>query len=183
MLEHLTPHIQGKRIVELGCGTGRLAATLIERGADSYLRYDFAPSAIKIAQQRAADEGLEDRIKFKVVEIGELEKIDADFVISMGLFSWVSDDHIEHIFSITRNIDFLHNFSERRLSIRQILKFIHSRLLSSGGHHPSSRNYDAVASIPKTMGWQNVYALRHPKLYDAMCISSLPFSNDLSARE
>lgn len=180
VLEHLTPHIGGKHIVELGCGTGRLAQALIERGAASYTGYDFAANAVAIAEQRTAEQGLQDRIHFKCATIDELTPMDGDFVFSMGLLSWIPMPLVEHVFSITRGIDFLHNFSEQRLSLRQIFKFIHSHFIAPGTFHPRSRPYDMYADIPKRMGWKTVYDLRHKKLYDAMCISSLPFPASLN---
>jgi 2-polyprenyl-3-methyl-5-hydroxy-6-metoxy-1,4-benzoquinol methylase len=44
------------RIVEIGCGTGQLAAFLIEQGVESYFGIDFSPKAIELAR-RAAPEG------------------------------------------------------------------------------------------------------------------------------
>lgn len=180
VLEHLTPHIDGKHVVELGCGTGRLAQTLIERGAASYTGYDFAANAIAIAEQRTAEQNLQERVHFNCADTSTLTAIDADFVFSMGLLSWIPLAQVEHVFSITRGIDFLHNFSEKRLSVRQMVKFIHSRLIATGTFHPRSRPYDVYAEIPKRMGWDTIYDFRHKKLYDAMCISSLPFPASLS---
>jgi 2-polyprenyl-3-methyl-5-hydroxy-6-metoxy-1,4-benzoquinol methylase len=179
VLEHLAPHIENKHIVEFGCGTGRLASALVERGAASYTGYDFAANAIIIAEQRTAEQGLQDRIRFTCAEVGEMRSIEADFVFSMGLLSWIPLTMIDHLFTVTREMHFLHNFSEKRLSWRQAVKFVHSRFISPGEFHPRSRPYDVIADIPKRLGWKTVYDLRHAKLYDAMCISSLPFPDSL----
>jgi 2-polyprenyl-3-methyl-5-hydroxy-6-metoxy-1,4-benzoquinol methylase len=42
-----------KRVLEIGCGTGQLAALLIEQGVESYVGIDFSPKAIELARQAA----------------------------------------------------------------------------------------------------------------------------------
>src|SRR2546430_945199 len=49
----LRPHVAGRRVVELGCGSGLLAAPLVEAGAASYLGIDIARSAIASARCRS----------------------------------------------------------------------------------------------------------------------------------
>jgi len=184
VLEHITPHIQGKRVVELGCGTGRMALELMERGAGSYCGYDFTPSGIRIAQKRIEKierNDLRNSIHFELADIATLQKIEADFVFSMGLFYWIPPPLIDHVFSISQGIDFLHNFSEKIFNPRQVLKFLFARSFYRNlkDHKSSSRKIEIIANIPKQYGFQNVHCLRHQKLYDAVCISSKVFPETL----
>jgi len=42
-----------RRVLEIGCGTGQLAAYLFDQGIDSYVGIDFSPKAVKYARQNA----------------------------------------------------------------------------------------------------------------------------------
>jgi SAM-dependent methyltransferase len=42
-----------RRVLEIGCGPGQLAAMLIEQGVDEYVGLDFSPRAIAMARQSA----------------------------------------------------------------------------------------------------------------------------------
>jgi SAM-dependent methyltransferase len=42
-----------RRILEIGCGPGQLAAFLLEQGVESYVGLDFSPTAIDLARQVA----------------------------------------------------------------------------------------------------------------------------------
>lgn len=171
--DHFGPFVKGKKIAELGCGTGRMAQDMIDRGAAFYSGYDFTDNGIAMAKQRTAGQP---NVKFEAVDILDLEPLDADFVFSLGLFSWSSIQLIDHIFRISKGGDFLHNFSVRRYtSIKQILKFVHTNLFSINKFQPVSRPLEQVTSIPFKYGWDKVYILRHRKLQDAVCISSKPF--------
>lgn len=42
-----------RRVLEIGCGTGQLAAYLFDQGIDSYVGLDFSPKAIDYARRNA----------------------------------------------------------------------------------------------------------------------------------
>jgi 2-polyprenyl-3-methyl-5-hydroxy-6-metoxy-1,4-benzoquinol methylase len=42
-----------KRVLEIGCGTGQLAAFLLDEGIQAYVGMDFSPEAIKYARKTA----------------------------------------------------------------------------------------------------------------------------------
>jgi 2-polyprenyl-3-methyl-5-hydroxy-6-metoxy-1,4-benzoquinol methylase len=42
-----------KRVLEIGCGTGQLAAFLLDEGIETYVGMDFSPEAIKHARKAA----------------------------------------------------------------------------------------------------------------------------------
>src|SRR5215212_4340703 len=43
-----------KRVLEIGCGTGQLAAFLLDHGIETYVGMDFSPKAIQYARQAAS---------------------------------------------------------------------------------------------------------------------------------
>ncbi len=173
--------MQGKHVVEFGCGTGRMAPELIKRGVGSYLGYDFTTSGLRIARQRAEEAGLANEIRFELADIGTLKHIEADCVFSMGLFSWIPLSLIDHIFSITRDVDYLHNFSERKISVRQILKDLlaNSFYRNLNEHKPQSWKLKEIADVARQKGWSQLYCLKHPSLFNSACVSSLPFKDTL----
>ena len=95
--ELLKPFLAGKRVVELGCGSGLLAAKLIEYGAASYLGIDIAETAIRKA--RESHGGRDARIAFAVGGVADLQPLAADLVISLGLLDWLRDDEIANVFA------------------------------------------------------------------------------------
>lgn len=55
VLTHLSLAVDGARVVELGCGTGRHAAPVLAAGATAYLGVDGSPGMLAQAQARVAD--------------------------------------------------------------------------------------------------------------------------------
>jgi SAM-dependent methyltransferase len=81
-----------RRVLEIGCGPGQLAAFLLDQGVDRYVGLDFSPKAIKLAQvgvprgrfvvgdARSSD--LYDSVEHDVVICTEvLEHIEEDFAV------------------------------------------------------------------------------------------------------
>lgn len=55
LVERALALVPVSRVVELGCGTGRFARALLERGVTSYIGLDFAPGHIAEAQRYAPE--------------------------------------------------------------------------------------------------------------------------------
>lgn len=113
----MLPNVRGKRVVELGCGSGLLAESLIEAGAASVHGIDIAETAIKHAQERIKAKGISDKVSFAAGEVGHQQRFDADFVFSLGLLDWLTWEEVENIFRASNGGDFLHSFSENQKSI------------------------------------------------------------------
>jgi len=67
---------EGKRWLEVACGTGELATVAARRGA-SVVGIDLAPALIETARRQAADDGVE--IDYRVGDAENLELEDASF--------------------------------------------------------------------------------------------------------
>ncbi|MFN2188787.1 MAG: corrinoid protein-associated methyltransferase CpaM, partial [Candidatus Promineifilaceae bacterium] len=78
------------RVLELGCGTGVLAALMAREGA-TVSAVDASQSMLDYAEARASEQGLEDDISFflaDITEIGDLfETGSFDFIVSTLVFS------------------------------------------------------------------------------------------------
>jgi SAM-dependent methyltransferase len=58
--------LDGKSVLEVGCGPGDLTRELIRAGARQAIGIDLAEETIKEARSRASEEGVSDRITFRV---------------------------------------------------------------------------------------------------------------------
>jgi SAM-dependent methyltransferase len=74
---------EGKRWLDVACGTGELARLAAQRGAD-VVGIDFAPVLVETAKRQAADEGL--AIDFRVGDAENLDLEDASFDVVSSTF-------------------------------------------------------------------------------------------------
>lgn len=83
------------RTLEVGCGTGAMLRRLARREgfAGNALGIDHSPAFVAAAKRFGADEGLADRVDFRVGDAHRLDVADAtfDIVIAHTLVSHVSD--------------------------------------------------------------------------------------------
>ena len=179
ILDHLEQHIQGKRVVEFGCGTGLLSQEIIQRGARSYHGYDLAQSVIDIALENIETSSFGDRITFSCVDLESITSLNADFVLSAGLTTWITLEQINHMFAISRELDFLHAISEPRLSLRYMLRALHQSMTPTESYQGKLKKVSNVTEIAKKHGWENFHVFRHRKLSSVACLSSLPFPESL----
>ena len=62
-VERLEP-LAGKKILDVGCGSGRFCIAFASRGATKVIGIDFASGMIDIANKLAAEAGLSDRVEY-----------------------------------------------------------------------------------------------------------------------
>jgi 2-polyprenyl-3-methyl-5-hydroxy-6-metoxy-1,4-benzoquinol methylase len=90
-LEKLAP-LEGKRVLDVGCGSGRFCVAFAKEGAARVVGVDFAQGMIDIANQLARQAGVADRCQFVVgtfPEVGLQEEFDAS--TANGLFDYVEN--------------------------------------------------------------------------------------------
>ena len=84
--------IQGKTVIDIGCGPGHYGVALAAQGAARVLGVDFAPGMIDIAKKRAERAGVTDRCTFTLgdfLEVSGDEKF--DYAIVMGFMDYIED--------------------------------------------------------------------------------------------
>jgi trans-aconitate 2-methyltransferase len=94
-LVELLESFDAERVVDLGCGDGRLTASLSEYiGSHSMLGIDSSSAMIKEAQFRSSE-----RVRFEVGDIGGWEQADSyDLIFANASLQWVPD----HAATLTR---------------------------------------------------------------------------------
>lgn len=92
-LEHvraLRPHLQGTRVLEVGCGPAMLAAELVEHGC-TYYGVDLSEGMIQRCRERL---GHLAEVHFSVGTVRQLDVADAafDVVLCLGVLEYVRDE-------------------------------------------------------------------------------------------
>jgi demethylmenaquinone methyltransferase/2-methoxy-6-polyprenyl-1,4-benzoquinol methylase len=85
---------QGARVLEIGCGTGELAAMLIGRGA-TVDGFDASPTMVEVVHERIAEEGLEGKLTVRQMGVDGMDGLPAsayDLVVSTLVFSELNED-------------------------------------------------------------------------------------------
>lgn len=89
-MEHAQP-IEGRSILDVGCGTGRYALEFARRGAQ-VTGIDIAANMVQVCETRAREQGLSDRCKFIVSDLLALEPSDPfDVCVGIGLFDYIRE--------------------------------------------------------------------------------------------
>ncbi len=85
---------EGAHVLEMGCGTGELAAMLIARGA-TVTGFDLSPGMVEVARDRIEAEGLIDKLTIKQMGVDGMDGFPAssfDAVVSTLVLSELSHD-------------------------------------------------------------------------------------------
>jgi SAM-dependent methyltransferase len=177
--ELLRPYLAGKRVVELGCGSGIIAGKLIEFGSASYLGIDIADSAIKTARSRCGDDA---RVRFQASSVADMQPVSADLVISLGLFDWLTDDEIADVFRKAGSADFLHAIAERRPGIQQWLHRSYVELAygyRTNQYRPRYFTCDHIKALADAGIPRPLYVYRNWRLSFGALVSSLPIGPEV----
>ncbi len=84
--------IQGRRFLDVGCGTGLYSLEYARRGAGQVVGIDISSNMIRVCQQRAQENGLSDRTIFLQTDLLEYP-LDSQFdvCIGIGLFDYIQE--------------------------------------------------------------------------------------------
>lgn len=101
LMELLTPYVQGQRILDVGCASGRLAVKLVNQGASHVTGVDVASSAIEIAEQRKKAAGMESSLDFfeADVTLPGIELPPVDIAIALGVIEYFDPRSLEGFLS------------------------------------------------------------------------------------
>lgn len=94
--------VQGKRILDVGCGPGRYCIELAGRGAAQAVGLDVSANMLEVGRRLARDAGVEDRCRFVQGDVaafaaqaasgkGGVDAAPFDAVLAMGFFDYILD--------------------------------------------------------------------------------------------
>jgi SAM-dependent methyltransferase len=98
--------VQGKSVLDVGCGPGHYSITLAQRGASRVVGIDFADGMLKLATEHAEKVGVGDRCKFMVADFYTYQPQELfDYVIVMGFMDYMPDAEkvVAKVLSLTRH--------------------------------------------------------------------------------
>lgn len=103
-LEGCVP-IEGKTVLDVGCGPGHYSISLAQRGAAKVVGLDFAEGMLGLAAEHAGRAGVSERCQFLTADFMTWSPPEpVDYVIVMGFMDYMSDPRavIGKALSLTR---------------------------------------------------------------------------------
>ncbi len=97
----------GQRVLDIGCGWGGMAITLAKLADVRVHGITLSEEQLALAQQRAAAEGLADRVTFELVDYRDLaarEPGGFDRIVSVGMFEHVGARNFDTFFRAAANL-------------------------------------------------------------------------------
>ncbi len=86
-----------KKVLDIGCGTGRYSIECATRGASRVVGIDFAPSMVEFSKDIAQQMGVSDKCEFICSDVLTYPFEDSfDVVLALGFFDYIKEP--EHIF-------------------------------------------------------------------------------------
>ena len=103
-LEYAAP-VDGKTVLDIGCGPGHYAIALARAGAKKVVGVDFAGEMLKLAEQKAESNGVASICQFIAADIFEYSPDEPfDYSVLMGFMDYIADPGraIDKAISLTR---------------------------------------------------------------------------------
>ena len=90
----------GQRVLDIGCGWGGMAVFLAKRFDVHVTGITLSEEQLALAQERAADAGVAERVDFRLVDYRDLPKSEEGFdrIVSVGMFEHVGRPQFEAFF-------------------------------------------------------------------------------------
>jgi len=98
--------IEGRSVIDIGCGPGHYCISLARRGAARVVGIDFAPGMIDLAKRQAAAAGVGSTCEFICADfMAYAPKQDFDYAIAMGFMDYISHPPavVAKVLSITKH--------------------------------------------------------------------------------
>ena len=92
----------GLSVLDIGCGWGGMALTLAREYGAQVTGITLSREQLEAARARAREEGLEDRVRFELVDYRAVTG-SFDRIVSVGMFEHVGINHYRHFFNVVRD--------------------------------------------------------------------------------
>jgi len=102
--------IEGRRVLDVGCGSGRYSVILAKKGAKEVVGVDFSSQMLKLANQYAEEHQVADRCRFIEMDIMNYTSEEPfDYTIVMGVMDYIDqpDRFLRHLIQLTHGKIFL----------------------------------------------------------------------------
>ncbi|WP_374528033.1 class I SAM-dependent methyltransferase [Novosphingobium sp.] len=94
---------QGMRLLDIGCGWGGLGLYMHRHFGIEVLGVSLAPDQVKFANERAAEAGVADKVKFQLIDYRDVEG-QFDRITSVGMIEHVGALHFGEYFAKTNQL-------------------------------------------------------------------------------
>lgn len=179
--EILKDVVRGKRVADIGCGSGLLAPMLLEEaGAASYVGVDISQNAIDAASKLNQLYINEERAAFHCGSVSELTTQTADIVFSLGLLDWLTDEEIRSLFTWAPEAHHFHAIAERRFSASRFMHKAYCYIAygyRTEGYVPRYYTPSEILSLMEVLSVDERYVYRNPKLSFGAFISTFSFGD------
>ena len=91
------------KVLDIGCGWGGLALHIARETGAKVKGITLSRNQLEIAQKRAQEEGLSDRVEF-ILQDYRREKNQYDRIVSVGMFEHVGVNYFSNFFSTTQQL-------------------------------------------------------------------------------
>jgi 2-polyprenyl-3-methyl-5-hydroxy-6-metoxy-1,4-benzoquinol methylase len=102
--------VEGKSVLDVGCGPGHYAITLAQRGAGRVVGIDFAEGMLTLATEHAQKVGVGQRCNFRVADFYKYAPEELfDYVVVMGFMDYMPEPEsvVAKVLSLTKSKAFL----------------------------------------------------------------------------
>jgi len=97
--------VRGRRICDIGCGSGRFVTEFAKRGAEHITGVDVAPEMLRLSQELVTRDGVADRCDFVLSDVLNWKTSEIyDIVIAIGFWDYIQDppERLRLIRNLTR---------------------------------------------------------------------------------
>jgi 2-polyprenyl-3-methyl-5-hydroxy-6-metoxy-1,4-benzoquinol methylase len=172
----LRPHLRGKTLLDVGCGSGLLFQCLAGNGAARFVGVDLAPAAVEQAKKIASRTLLEPTT-FLAGSVTDLRLPNFEIVSALGVLDWLTDDEMDRFFARIRGKRFLLSISERRRSLSQLLHRLYVFVAYGWRSRAYTPRYDDTASIIARLeahDFADIHVVRDCRLSFGVLLHNLP---------
>jgi len=161
----------GQHVLDIGCGWGGMALYLNRVAGVRVTGVTLSEEQIKIARERAKAAGVEDQVKFELIDYRHVEG-PFDRIVSVGMFEHVGAAHYDEFFAKCRDllkpdgVMLLHTIGKLGTSVRP--DPFTDKYIFPGYHLPSisqmaasSEKFRLITTDIETLRLHYAYTLRH----------------------
>jgi len=138
--ELIIDYIPGKKIIDVGCASGRFARRLVKQGAKHAVGIDVSEEGIALAEKISVKEHMQDSASFTIQDVtSEGSKLpQADLTLSLGVIEYFDSESLQSFLSNLNSPYFFFSFpllviNPKGNIVRRILRSIYLKLKSCPG--------------------------------------------------